>query len=179
MEVFVLSKEMEKIVKSVISNLISLGELTNSPFYHKIVLMMEVVNMIEKSLFKLIKILFSGKYFFSDSYLPYSFWVKIDGKKEYFQFRFQWFKKLMWFWARKSNQIEAGGTAITYSNKVWRAWNLRHNILYRLHYKYDRPAGMGIHAVIPYRWTMNLKHKDKVQYKENQPKQLTATGWHV
>jgi hypothetical protein len=134
--------------------------------------------VVEKFLFKSIGKLIGGKYWFSDSHLPYSFWVIIDGKREYFQFRFQWFKKLMFFWALKSKNIEAGGGAITYSNKVWRAWKLRHNILYRLHYKWDRPYGMGIHAEIPYRWTINLKFKDKVTYKREEAVN-NAVGWFV
>jgi hypothetical protein len=130
-------------------------------------------------MYKLIANLFSGKYWFADGYFPYAFRININGQTEYFQFRFQWMESLFWMWGEKSSKYEVSGRSITYSNKVWRAWNLRHNILYRLHYKYDRPAGMGIYAEIPYRWTINLKHKDKVSYIEDRPKTTTGVGWHV
>lgn len=138
--------------------------------------------MIEKLLFRGLAKLAHGNYWFNrdkHSCFPYQLWVTIDGKKESFDFRFQWFRRLMWTWALASNNIVAGGQGIVYSNKVWRAWKLRHNILYRLHYKYDRPYGMGIHAEIHKRWTINLKHADKVRYIEDRPKQTNAVGWHV
>ena len=138
--------------------------------------------MIEKLLFRGLAKLAHGNYWFNrdkHSCFPYQLWVTIDGKKESFDFRFQWFRHLMWTWALASNNIVAGGLGIVYSNKVWRAWKLRHNILYRLHYKYDRPYGMGIHAEIHKRWTINLKHADKVSYIEDRPKQTNAVGWHV
>lgn len=138
--------------------------------------------MIEKVLFKSLARLASGNYWFGrDKHygFPYQLWVTIDGKKYSYDFRFQWFRYLLWTWALSSNNIVCGGRGILYSNKVWRAWKLRHNILYRLHYKYDRPYGMGIHAEIHKRWTMNLKHKDKVRYYEDRPKQTNAVGWHV
>ena len=138
--------------------------------------------MLEKKIFLSLAKLTHGNYWFDKgkhSCFPYQLWVTIDNQKYSFDFRFQWFRYLLWTWALASNNIVAGGQGIVYSNKVWRAWKLRHNILYRLHYKYDRPYGMGIHAVIPYRWTMNLKHYDKVQYKEDQPKDKTSVGWHV
>ena len=138
--------------------------------------------MIEKVLFKSLARLASGNYWFNrdkHSCFPYQLWVTIDGKKYSYDFRFQWFRYLLWTWALSSKNITAGGLGILYSNKVWRAWKLRHNILYRLHYKYDRPYGMGIHAEIHKRWTMNLKHKDKVRYYEDRPKQTNAVGWFV
>jgi len=138
--------------------------------------------MLEKLVFKTLAKIATGNYWFNrdkHSCFPYQLWVKINGKKESYDFRFQWFRELMYKWALKSKNIECGGRGIVYSNKVWRAWKLQHNILYRLHYKYDRPYGMGIHAVIPYRWTMNLKHYDKVKYKEDQPTERVATGWHT
>lgn len=138
--------------------------------------------MLEKKFFLSLAKLTHGNYWFDrgkHSCFPYQLWVTIDGKKESFDFRFQWFRHLMWTWALASNNIVAGGQGIVYSNKVWRAWKLRHNILYRLHYKYDRPYGMGIHAEIHKRWTINLKHADKVSYIEDRPKQTNAVGWHV
>ena len=136
----------------------------------------------DKYLFKGLAKLAHGNYWFNrdkHSCFPYQLWITIDGKKESFDFRFQWFRHLMWTWALASNNIVAGGQGIVYSNKVWRAWKLQHNILYRLHYKYDRPYGMGIHAEIHKRWTINLKHADKVSYIEDRPKQTNAVGWHV
>ena len=138
--------------------------------------------MLEKKFFLTLAKLAHGNYWFNrdkHSCFPYQLWVTIDNQKYSFDFRFQWFRYLLWTWALASNNIKAGGLGIVYSNKVWRAWKLRHNILYRLHYKYDRPYGMGIHAVISKRRTMRLKHWDKVQYKEDQPKERIATGWHV
>ena len=138
--------------------------------------------MLEKKFFLTLAKLAHGNYWFNrdkHSCFPYQLWVTIDKQKYSFDFRFQWFRYLLWTWALASNNIKAGGLGIVYSNKVWRAWKLRHNILYRLHYKYDRPYGMGIHAVISKRRTMRLKHWDKVQYKEDQPKERIATGWHV
>ena len=138
--------------------------------------------MIEKLLFQGLAKLAHGNYWFNrdkHSCFPYQLWVTIDGKKESFDFRFQWFRHLMWTWALASKNIQAGGQVIVYSNKVWRSWKLQHNILYRLHYKYDRPYGRGIHAEIHKRWTMNLKHADKVSYIEDRPKQTNAVGWHV
>jgi len=138
--------------------------------------------MIEKLVFKTLAKLAHGNYWFArpnHGCFPYQLWVTIDGKKEAFDFRFQWFRELLYKWALASKNIQCGGRGIVYSNKVWRAWKLRHNILYRLHYKYDRPYGMGIHAEIHERWTMNLKHKDKVRYYEDRPKASTSVGWFV
>ena len=138
--------------------------------------------MIEKVLFKSLAKLASGNYWFNRNKLssfPYGIWVTIDGEWKRYDFRFQWFRYLMWTWAVSSKNILAGGRGILYSNKVWRAWKLRHNILYRLHYKYDRPYGMGIHVEIHKRWTMNLKHKDKVRYYEDRPIEKTSVGWFV
>ena len=138
--------------------------------------------MLEKKFFLSLAKLTHGNYWFNrdkHSCFPYQLWVTIDNQKYCFDFRFQWFRYLLWNWALSSKNIKAGGLGIVYSNKVWRAWKLRHNILYRLHYKYDRPYGMGIHAEIHKRWTINLKHADKVSYIEDRPKQTNAVGWHV
>ena len=110
------------------------------------------------------KYLFLGLAELAHGRFPYQLFCEIDGKKLNFSFRFQWFRHLMWTWAVSSKNIKADEQGIVYSNKVWRAWKLQHNILYRLHYKYDRPYGVGIHAKIQKRWTMNLKHKNKVSY---------------
>ena len=138
--------------------------------------------MLEKKFFLSLAKLTHGNYWFNrdkHSCFPYQLWVTIDNQKYCFDFRFQWFRYLLWNWALSSKNIKAGGLGIVYSNKVWRAWKLRHNILYHLHYKYDRPYGMGIHAEIHKRWTINLKHADKVSYIEDRPKQTNAVGWHV
>ena len=94
---------------------------------------------------------------------PYgvTIWTK-DNTKYDFWFKFQWLQYLYQSYAKRNGLKEEG--AIVYSNKVWRVWKLRHNIAYRLHYKYDRPYGMGIYAKIPYRWTYKLKNADKVEY---------------
>lgn len=96
---------------------------------------------------------------------PYgvTIWTE-DNTKYDFWFKFQWLQYLYQSYAKRNGLKEEG--AIVYSNKVWRVWKLRHNIAYRLHYKYDRPYGMGIYAKIPYRWTFKLKHADKVEYTD-------------
>lgn len=85
---------------------------------------------------------------------PYGVLFKND--KPSYHFRFQWVQELM-FRTGKFLDIGVRGQAIVYSNKVWRAWKLRHNILYRLHYKYDRKYGVGKDVSQPYRWTINAK----------------------
>ena len=111
----------------------------------------------DKYLFRRLASLAHGRF-------PYQLFCEIDGKELNFSFRFQWFSNLMWAWAVSSKNIQADEQGIVYSNKVWRAWKLQHNILYRLHYRYDRPYGVCIHAKIQKRWTMKLKHKNKVSY---------------
>ena len=107
----------------------------------------------------------SGGYWFPEHRnprpnFPYGFNIGLTA----YWFRFQWVANLM-FWIAKDLGLEPSDEAIIYSNKVWRAWKLKHNIAYRLHYKYDRPYGMGIYAEIPYRWTYKHKLADKVTYR--------------
>lgn len=78
-----------------------------------------------------------------------------------YNFRFNWVADLMEIWGLKIG-LQIRGRSITYSNKVWRAWRLKQNILYRLHFKYDRKYGVGKYVSQPYRWTINPKFpKDK------------------
>jgi hypothetical protein len=90
---------------------------------------------------------------------PYG--VLFEEDKAAYHFRFQWVQELM-FRTGKLLNIGVRGQSITYSNKVWRAWKLKQNILYKLHFKYDRKYGVGKHVSQPYRWTINPKFpKDK------------------
>ncbi len=86
------------------------------------------MKMIESLLYKAIAKLATGNYWFDNKdyfSFPYQLWVTIDGNREDYAFRFQWFNNLMWNWALMSSNIQAGGQGIVYSNKVWRAWKLK------------------------------------------------------
>ena len=80
-----------------------------------------------------------------------------------YNFRFNWVADLMEQWGLKIG-LQIRGRSITYSNKVWRAWKLKHNIFYRLHYRYDRPYGVGIGVDLPYRYTFRPKNPKKETY---------------
>ena len=89
--------------------------------------------------------------------------VLFEEDKAAYHFRFQWVQELM-FRTGKLLNIGVRGQSITYSNKVWRAWKLKHNIFYFFHYKYDRPYGVGIGVDLPYRYTFKQKNPKKETY---------------